>query len=73
MSIKYINIFQFKFLQNLPKLGFLVLKINHLATRVFEAGKNLAPKLGFWVLKINHLATRGLKREKIWREKNLAT
>jgi hypothetical protein len=32
MAIKYINIFQSKALKNLPKLGLLGLKTNHLAT-----------------------------------------
>jgi hypothetical protein len=32
MVIKYTNIFYSKAVQNLPKLGFFVLKINHLAT-----------------------------------------
>jgi hypothetical protein len=32
MAIKYTNIFHFKILQNLPKLGFLVLEIFHLTT-----------------------------------------
>jgi hypothetical protein len=34
MSIKYINTFHCKTLQNLPKLGFFGLKIYHLATLV---------------------------------------
>jgi hypothetical protein len=34
MAIKYINIFQSKALQNLPKLVLLVLERNHLATLV---------------------------------------
>jgi hypothetical protein len=32
MVIKYTNVFHSKALQNLPKLGFFGLKINHLAT-----------------------------------------
>jgi hypothetical protein len=32
MTIKYINIFQYKELQNLPKTGIFGLKINYLAT-----------------------------------------
>jgi hypothetical protein len=32
MAIKYINIFQYKALQNLPQIGLFGLKINHLAT-----------------------------------------
>jgi hypothetical protein len=32
MAIKYINISQFETLKFFPKLGFLVLKTNHLAT-----------------------------------------
>jgi hypothetical protein len=49
MSIKYINIFQSKALQNLPKLEFFGLKRNHLATLPWTAAyENLAPiKLGF--------------------------
>jgi hypothetical protein len=31
MVIKCFNIFHYKALQNIPKLGFLVFKINHLA------------------------------------------
>jgi hypothetical protein len=34
MAIKYTNIFHSKVLKNLPKLGFLGLKIYHLATLV---------------------------------------
>jgi hypothetical protein len=33
MTIKYTNIFHFKTLQNIHKLGFFGLKIYHLATR----------------------------------------
>jgi hypothetical protein len=33
MAIKYINIFQSKALQNLPKVGIFGFKINHLATQ----------------------------------------
>jgi hypothetical protein len=35
MAIKYLNIFHFRILQNLPKLGFQGLKIYHLATLVW--------------------------------------
>jgi hypothetical protein len=34
MAIEYINILQSRTLQNLPKLGFLVWKRNHLATLI---------------------------------------
>jgi hypothetical protein len=32
MAIKYVNIFEYKALQNLPKIGILGLKSNHLST-----------------------------------------
>jgi hypothetical protein len=35
MAVKFTNIFHSKALPNIPKLGFLGLKINHLPTLVF--------------------------------------
>jgi hypothetical protein len=39
MAIKYINIFQSKALQNLPKIGFFGLKSNHQAVANFSREK----------------------------------
>jgi hypothetical protein len=47
MAIKYINIFQSKALQNLPKLGFFGLKTNHLATLFFDVGISSQKKSRF--------------------------
>jgi hypothetical protein len=48
MAIKYINIFQSKALQNLPKVGTFGFKINHLATlqKSRMSGKNVKGLLG---------------------------
>jgi hypothetical protein len=37
MAMKYTNIFHSKGLQNIPKLVFLVMKINHLAALMITA------------------------------------
>jgi hypothetical protein len=46
MAIKYINFFQSKALQNLPKIGIFGLKTNHLATLVVEF--NIVPLKFIW-------------------------
>jgi hypothetical protein len=67
MSIKYVNIFPYKALKNLPQLGFFSLKTNHLATLKSRTYKNTGANTP-----TSKFTTRSMKIEKMFFEKNLA-
>jgi hypothetical protein len=63
MSIKYINIFQSKTLQKLPKLFFFGLKVNHLATLVSEEEEKKKLVVSTFQLAVAPVLKVGLKMD----------